>query len=116
MWPYPCSNRRRSSDTRRRARATSALELWELLRTYAKQETVDPMKGIGRFLGYGSGGSLLLALGVLFLSLSLLRALQTETDDHLTGNLTWVPYVVTLVITCLLVCAGRPGHRAFRQT
>jgi Putative Actinobacterial Holin-X, holin superfamily III len=81
-----------------------ATELWELSLAYAKQETVDPLKGLGRFLGYGVGGALLYGLGSVLLLLSLLRALQTETDTTFTGNLSWVPYLI--VTTAAVVLAG----------
>ena len=78
-------------------------DLWILIRDYAKQETVDPLKALGRFVGYGIGGAALLALGLAFGALALLRMLQTETGDHLTGKLTWVPYGVTFVLTAAVV-------------
>ena len=71
-------------------------ELKELTIAYAKQETVDPLKGLGRFLGLGGGGAVLCGLGSVLLLLGLLRFLQTETDTALTGNLSWVPYLVVL--------------------
>lgn len=76
-------------------------DLWQLVRDYAKQETIDPLKSIGRFLGFGVAGALLLGLGILFAALAVLRALQTETGDHLTGSWTWVPYAVSFVITAV---------------
>ena len=30
-----------------------ATELWSLTKDYARQETVDPLKGVGRYFGYG---------------------------------------------------------------
>ncbi|MCU1499366.1 MAG: hypothetical protein JWM47_3319 [Acidimicrobiales bacterium] len=78
-------------------------DLWQLVKEYAKQETVDPLKSIGRFLLNGVPGALLLGLGVLFAALAILRGLQTETGAHLTGSLTWVPYAVALVVTSLVV-------------
>lgn len=72
-------------------------ELWQLVLTYAKQETVVPIKGLGRFVAFGVAGSLLLSLGLLLWVLALLRALQTETGTRFTGNLSWLPYVITLV-------------------
>jgi hypothetical protein len=71
-----------------------ATELWELSVAYAKQETVDPLRGLGRFLGYGFGGALLFALGSLLLAVSGLRALQTQTGSTFTGSLSWVPYLI----------------------
>jgi hypothetical protein len=67
-------------------------ELWELARDYAKQETIDPLKGLGRFLGFGVLGAVALGIGVSLLVLAGLRALQTETGSTFTGNWSWAPY------------------------
>jgi len=85
-----------------RARAKSAgqviEELWTLLKTYARQQTVDPIRNLGRFIAYGTLGMLLLGLGGSVLALALLRGIQTETDPHWTGNWSWIPYAITLVV------------------
>jgi len=78
-------------------------DLWQLVKDYAKQETIDPLKSIGRFLGFGVPGALLLGLGVLFAALAILRGLQTETGPHLTGSWNWVPYAVALVVSSIVV-------------
>jgi hypothetical protein len=80
-----------------------ASELWELTLAYAKQETVDPLRGLGRYLGYGVAGSVVFGLGSLLLLLSLLRALQTETGTTFTGSLSWIPYVIVVAAGALLV-------------
>lgn len=77
-------------------------ELFDFVKAYARQETLDPLKGAGRWLALGVAGSLLLMIGTLELTLALLRALQTETDTKLTGNLSWLPYVITLVAAALV--------------
>ena len=69
-------------------------ELWELTTAYAKQETIDPLKGLGRWLGFGVPGALLLGIGVSLLLLSGLRALQTETGSTFTGSWSWAPYLL----------------------
>ncbi len=78
-------------------------DLWQLVRDYAKQETIDPLKSIGRFLGYGVAGAALLGLGTLFAVLAILRGLQTETGSHLTGSWNFVPYLVALVVSTVIV-------------
>jgi hypothetical protein len=90
-------------DTEAKPIGEVASELWELTRTYAKQETVDPLKGVGRYLAYGVAGALLLGIGVILLMLSGLRALQTETGTWFTGNLSWIPYIIVLVVGAALI-------------
>ena len=80
-----------------------ATELWGLTKDYARQETVEPLKGVGRYLGYGAAGALLLGIGVILLMLAGLRALQTETGDALDGNLSGLPYLIVLVVASALV-------------
>ncbi|HEC10166.1 MAG TPA: hypothetical protein ENI86_11485 [Acidimicrobiales bacterium] len=77
-------------------------ELVELLKDYARQETVGPLKGVGRYLAFGLAGSLLIAVAVVLLTLALLRALQTETGSVFTGSLNWIPYLITLLFVVLV--------------
>lgn len=79
-----------------------ASELWELSSAYAKQETIDPLRGLGRFLGYGVAGAVLLGVGSVLLLLAALRALQTQTDSTFTGNLSWAPYGIVVAGVALL--------------
>ncbi len=96
-----------ASNDGRRAEAKSipevVTELWALTRDYAKQETIDPLKGLGRFLGYGVGGAIVLGMGTILLLLAGLRALQTETDTTFTGNLSWIPYLIVSGAAVLLI-------------
>jgi hypothetical protein len=80
-----------------------AAELWELTKDYARQETVAPLKDIGRYIGFGLGGALLGALGVVMLMLAGLRALQTQTGSTFTGSWSWAPYAIVLAVASLLV-------------
>src|SRR5690349_5622118 len=74
-----------------------ASELWQLIVAYFKQEALEPVKELGRFIAFGFAGSLLLSLGLVMLTLAGLRALQTETSTTFTGNWSWAPYLITLV-------------------
>jgi len=71
-------------------------ELWQLLLDYGKQETVDPLKRLGRFAAFGLPAMFCLAIGLSLLLLGALRVLQTETGSTFTGSLSWLPYVCTL--------------------
>jgi hypothetical protein len=92
---------------------TQVSELWDLIVTYLKQETVEPIKGLGRFLQWGVPGALLFSMGFVLLLLGLLRFLQTETGAHLRGNWSWVPYLATLVLAGVIgvVAATRIAQR-----
>lgn len=95
-------------------------ELWDLIKAYVRQETIDPIKGVGRFVAFGTGGALLIGTGAIFLAVGALRLLQTETDTTFTGNLTWAPYGIVLAAVlaggALSVAAiGRGGQRARRE-
>jgi len=94
-------------------------ELRDLVVTYVKQQTIVPLKQLGRYVGFGIAGSLLLGFGVVFLAMSGLRALQTETSDTFAGDWSWVPYVimvVALMVGGALVWLLRGARRAQRGT
>jgi len=78
-------------------------ELWEMTLAYAKQETVEPLKGLGRFIGFGIAAVLLASAGIILITLGVLRVLQVHNDDHLTGNWNWVPYLVALAALGVLI-------------
>jgi hypothetical protein len=78
-------------------------DFFELVKAYAKQETVEPLRGAGRWVGFGIAGSLLLMLGGISLTLAMLRVLQEETGTSFTGNLSWVPYLATLVAAIVVL-------------
>jgi hypothetical protein len=84
-------------------------DAFQLTVDYLKQETVQPLKGLGRFLYMGIAGSFFLAFGLLLILLGVLRLLQTETGTALTGDWSWVPYaaVVALGIAVIGVAVWR---------
>ena len=91
---------------------SEAKELVDLVVSYAKQETLDPLKGLGKNVAFGVLGAVMVGTGTLFLSLSALRALQTETDTF-DGNLSWAPYgiVAALVLIMTIVSWSALGPR-----
>lgn len=70
----------------------------DLVKTYAKQETIGPLKGAGRFLGFGAAGAVALGIGGILVLLGLLRLVQTELDRTARGSLSWLAYVIVLVV------------------
>jgi hypothetical protein len=94
-------------------------ELRDLVVTYVRQQTVIPLKQLGRYVAFGIGGSLLLGFGVVFLAMSGLRALQTETDGTFDGDWSWVPYVIMVFLLAVggaLVWLLRTARKAERES
>jgi putative superfamily III holin-X len=75
---------------------TLTKELVDLVVDYAKQETVEPIKGLGKTVLFGVLGAVLIGVGTTFLALGGLRALQTETTAF-DENLSWAPYAIVTV-------------------
>jgi hypothetical protein len=91
------SGNRAESTGPEKSLATHVTELYELVLAYAKQEALDPVKSLGRFIGFGVAGSLLFGIGAVIMLLGALRALQTTTGTAMQGNLSWAPYGITAV-------------------
>jgi hypothetical protein len=72
-------------------------ELIELIVTYAKQQTIDPLKQLGRWVAFGVAGAVMLGLGFLLVGLGLLRGIQSEAGKHLAGDWSWAPYLIVVV-------------------
>lgn len=74
----------------------------DLVKTYVRQETVGPLKGLGRKVGVGVAGSLLIGMGLFFLALGLLRLIQHKIPRLASGSLSWASYAI-VVAFCLIV-------------
>ncbi len=77
-------------------------EVVKLVVDYIKQETLDPVKGLGRYVLFGVAGSVALSIGLAILAVGFLRLLQGETGSTFTGNLSWIPYVICAVVVVLI--------------
>ena len=81
----------------------SLSDVIDFVKAYAKQETVGPLKGAGRWLGFGAGAAFAMGLGLMIVLLGVLRLIQTEFDRLATGSWSWAAYAVTLVVTLVLL-------------
>jgi hypothetical protein len=93
-------------------------ELRDLVVAYLRQQTLVPLQKLGRYIGFGVLGSLLMGFGVLFLGVSVLRLLQDHTGDTFAGDWSWVPYLITFVALMLggaLVWLARTARRAEKE-
>lgn len=94
---------RSRADDGARGPVGTAAEAWELIVGYARQETLDPLRGLGRYIAFGVAGSVFVAVGGALIGLALLRALQTETDVF-EGGWSFAPYLIVAAV--LLAATG----------
>ena len=90
-----------SSEDKKGVRANGG-DAFQLVIDYFKQETLEPVKGLGRFLAFGVLGSLGIATGFVFVLVGVLRVLQTETSAF-HGNLSWLPYVIVIGVAIAVI-------------
>jgi uncharacterized membrane protein len=93
----------RQAEKARQAEDASVGEIIDYVKAYAKQETLGPLKGAGNWLGYGFAAAAALGLGLVLILVGLLRLLQTEWERSASGNLSWLPYLVVLVVATVLL-------------
>ncbi len=75
----------------------------QLIKDYARQETLGPLKGAGRWIGLGLAGAVLIGTATAFLVLGLLRLVQTEWPGTFDGRgMRLLPYLFGLIF-CVLV-------------
>ncbi len=106
--PTPDSAAQRKGDgSSRKSPGDHLGELKELVVGYAKQETIDPLRSLGRYLGMGIAGSILIGTGICLTLLGILRFLQTlevfADDGAQPGALSLVPYAITLVVGGIVI-------------
>ena len=73
-----------------------------MVRDYVKQETLDPLKGVGRWLAWGIVGAVALLFGAVTGLIGLLRLLQAEVFYQPNG-FTWAPYMIIVVVAVIMV-------------
>jgi len=86
-----------------RSEQASVGEVIDYVKTYAKQETVGPLKGAGRWIAFGAAGAILLGFGLSLLLLGSLRLLQSESFGFEGQRLTFVNYAIVLVLCLVLL-------------
>ena len=96
---------------------SSGSETLQLVVDYVKQETITPLKGLGRFMMFGVAGSVALAIGLVILSVAFLRVLQGETGTTFAGNWSWAPYLIcTVAVVAVAAIAVKAVSRGQGRT
>lgn len=110
MAPFGRGRRKRDDAGPKKGSGDARRDAISLVIAYLKQETLDPLRQMGRFVLFGVVGSVAIALGTGTLLLAVLRVLQTETGAF-HGNLSWLPYLIVAALALAVV-----GLAAWRIT
>jgi len=71
---------------------------------YARQQIVDPLRSLGKFIGFGMAGAVITGVGLVLVLFGLLRLLQTESRDLVGGAtqggrwLSFAPYLIVIIV------------------
>ena len=89
----------------------------DLLRAYAVQETVGPLRGLGRYLLFGLAGAVGVSLGVMFGALAVVRVLQAKTGLF-NANWSFVPHLAgaAFLLLAIALLARAIGPKRQRST
>jgi membrane protein YqaA with SNARE-associated domain len=92
-------------------------EARQLLGRYVKEQTLAPLKNLGRYVLWGVVGSLFVGFGTLMLLVGGLRFLQ-DVFPVFRGSLSWIPYLIVVVVGVVVIAlvarravAGVPKRR-----
>lgn len=88
---------------RRASAVNQASDLVDTVKQYAKQETIDPIRGAGRWLAYGALASICLGLALIVATLGFLRLSQFLGGRAMSGSWSFVHYLVALAVDGALV-------------
>jgi hypothetical protein len=78
-------------------------DLTDSVKQYARQETIEPLKGAARWVGVGSVAALSLGLALIFSALGILRLSQDVGGTVLDGSWSFIHYFITLSIVAVVV-------------
>jgi hypothetical protein len=78
-------------------------DLADSVKQYARQETIEPLKGAARWVGVGSVAATSLGLALIFTSLGILRLSQDVGGTVLDGSWSFVHYFITLFVVAVVV-------------
>jgi hypothetical protein len=78
------------------------LEIRTLFLRYLKEETIQPLKELGRFVAFGTLGSLFVGFGSTLMLFGALRFLQDQFRV-LDGSLSWLPYLIIVVLAAAIM-------------
>jgi len=96
---------RGGAPSKQRASDTGSIgDVIATVKEYARQETLGPLKGAGRWLALGAAAAIMLGVGTSLLVLALLRMVQHEFAPTFAGRwMSLLPYLIALVASLVVI-------------
>ncbi len=73
------------------------------VKQYARQETIEPLRGALRWLAFGITGALAIGLGLVLVVMGVLRLSQDLLSSQLSGAWSFVHYAIAAVFSLVVV-------------
>ena len=83
-----------NSSDRNKIDDKNAGEILETVLKYVKTETLKPIRGAGRWIGFGLVAALMLSIGLVLGALGILRLVQTSGLGD-SSSWSWLTYVIS---------------------
>ncbi len=81
-------------------------EVVDLVIAYARQETVGPLRGVGRWILWGLVSMAFVSVGMVLVALGSLRLIQDIAGSAFSGGFSWVPYAITVALSGVVVAVA----------
>lgn len=91
---------------------TLGRDLVTLVIAYVKQETIEPIRGLGRYLGFGLAAVVVAGLGTILVVLGVIRLLQAETGSTFQGHLSFMPYLIAMILALAVIGIAVKGTKS----
>jgi hypothetical protein len=102
---------------RKSAPSEQVTDIVDSVKAYARQETIEPLRGAARWVAVGTLAAVSLGLSMVFVSLAVLRLSQDLGGTALDGSWSFVHYLITLTVVSVLVWIsfGRISQRSLAK-
>jgi hypothetical protein len=84
-------------------KAEESSDVVETVIAYAKQETLEPLRGAGRWVAIGTVASLSVSIGLAFVLVGVLRLISAISGDAFQSGWSFVPYLIVFLLGLMSV-------------
>ena len=83
--------------------AEDSVDVVDVVVGYVKQETLEPLRGVGRWIAVGSVASAMVSVGLVMVLLGALRFIDDVTGNAFDGMWSFAPYLIVFSVGLLCI-------------